>query len=108
MEPLATTPLDIARYIAWLGLRGTVSATSLTPYLSAINTFLQDLALPPVALAPLVAGVRRWLMNCQADTAPVPEKMPLPAPIALAILELGKKLLTETAWNPKDPILPVL
>ena len=33
LEPLATTPVDIARYIAWLGLRGTVSATSLTPYL---------------------------------------------------------------------------
>jgi hypothetical protein len=108
LEPLATTPVDIARYIAWLGLRGTVSATSLTPYLSAINRFLQDHALPPVALGPLVAGVRKGLMNCQTDTAPLPERLPLPAPVALAILELGEKLLPETDWDPEDPTLPVL
>ncbi len=52
LEYLATTPEDIARYIDWLGLRGTVSATSLTPYLSAINIFLQDHALPRSRLAP--------------------------------------------------------
>ncbi len=40
LEPLATTPVDVARYIAWLGLRGTVSVTNLTPYLSAINRFM--------------------------------------------------------------------
>ena len=89
--------MDIARYIALLGLRGTVSATSLTPYLLAINWFLQDHALPPVALGPLVACVRKGLMNCQTDTVPLPERLPLPAPVALAILELGEKLLTETA-----------
>ena len=55
LEPLETTPVDIARYVAWLGLRGTVSATSLTPYLSTINRFQHDHALPPVALGPLVA-----------------------------------------------------
>jgi hypothetical protein len=96
------------RYIACLGLRGTVSATSLTPYLSAINSFLQDHALPPVALGPIVAGVRKGLMNCQTDTAPLLERLPLPAPIALAILELGEQLLTETTWKPKDPIMPEL
>jgi hypothetical protein len=85
-----------------------MSATKLTPYLSAINRFLQDHALPPVALGPLVAGVRKGLMNCQTDTAPLPERLPLPAPVALAILELGEKLLPETDWDPEDPTLPVL
>ena len=28
---LEATPVDITSYIAWLGLRGTVSASSLTP-----------------------------------------------------------------------------
>ena len=82
--------------------------TSLTPYLSGINRFLQDNALPPVALGPIVAGVRKGLMNCHTDTAPLPERLPLPAPVALAILELGEQLLIKTTWKPKDPILPVL
>ena len=47
-------------------------------------------------------------MNCQTNTAPLPERLPLPAPVTLAILELGEKLLTETTWDPKDPIMPVL
>jgi hypothetical protein len=36
-------------------------------------------------------------MNFQTDTAPLPERLPMPAPVALAILELSEKLLTETA-----------
>ena len=97
LEPLEATPVDIAHYIAWLGLRGIVSATTLTPHLSAINRFLQDHALPPAALGPLVARVRKGLMNCQADTAPLPERMSLPAPVALAILELDESLFVRTA-----------
>ena len=34
-------PVDIARYIAWLGERGTVAATSMHSYLSAIHNFIQ-------------------------------------------------------------------
>jgi hypothetical protein len=88
IDPLQVTPVDIARYIAWLGQRGMVAATSLTPYLSAISKFLQDNALPPVALGSLVAGVRKGLTNYQVDIARLPERLPLPAPVALAILEL--------------------
>jgi hypothetical protein len=40
LESIKATLVDIAHYIAWQGLRGTLSATSLTPYLSAINSFL--------------------------------------------------------------------
>ncbi len=50
LEPQGVTPIDIARYIVWLGQRGTVASTSLQPYLSAINKYLLDHALPPVAL----------------------------------------------------------
>jgi len=37
IEPQDATPIDIARYMAWLGERGTVAASSLQPYLSSIN-----------------------------------------------------------------------
>jgi hypothetical protein len=61
---LDVTNIDIARYIAWMGDRGTVAADSLQPYLSAINKFLLDHGKPPVALGPMVAGVRLGLANC--------------------------------------------
>ena len=63
INPLEATPVDIARYLAWLGQRGTIAADSLHPYLSAINRYLQDHAREPVALGPLVAGVRKGLAN---------------------------------------------
>ena len=108
LAPLDTTAIDIARYVAWLGERGTVAADSLQPYLSAINRFLQDHARPPVALGPLVTGVRKGLAQCQVDTLPLPERVPLPAPVALAILELAEGLLTSVRWQPADPHLLLL
>jgi hypothetical protein len=40
LDPLGVGPIDIARYLAWLGKRGTIAAGSLKPYLSAINRLL--------------------------------------------------------------------
>jgi hypothetical protein len=90
---LEVTTIDIARYIAWMGERGTVAADSLQPYLSAINKFLLDHGKPPVALGAMVTGVRLGLANCQTDLAPTPERLPLPAPVALAILQRAEALL---------------
>jgi hypothetical protein len=59
ITPLDVSPVDIARYISWPGERGTVASTSMQSYLSAVNGFLQDHARPPVALGPLVSGVRK-------------------------------------------------
>ncbi len=59
------------------------------PYLYAISRLLLDHALPPDALGPLVTGVRKGLSNRQEDSQPRPQRLPLPAPIALAILELA-------------------
>ena len=101
-------PIDIARYVAWLGQRGSVAAESLQPYLSAINRLLMDHALPPVALGPLVTGVRKGLSNCQEDSYPRPQRLPLPAPVALAILELAERLLRCVRWTPRDPNLLLL
>jgi site-specific recombinase XerD len=39
IHPLQATTQSIVRYTAWLGLQGTVAATSLQQYYSAINKF---------------------------------------------------------------------
>ncbi len=95
--------MDIARYIAWLGEGGTVAATSMQPYLSAINKFLQDHARPPVALGPLVSGVRKGLEKYQRDANPTPKRLPLPAPVALSILEGAKKHVPLGPFGLKGP-----
>ena len=108
IAPLDVSPVDIARYIAWLGERGTVAATSMQPYLSAINKFLQDHARPPVALGPLVSGVRKGLEKCQRDSTPTEERLPLPAPVALSILEEAENMLPLVHWDPRNPRLLLL
>ena len=108
LPPLNATPVTVARYITWLGIRGSVAATSLQPYLSAINRFLRDHNREPVALGPLVSDVRRGLDNCQFDLKPDTERVPLPAPVALSILELAESLLPRVHWDPSDPNLRLL
>ena len=108
IDPKQASPIDIARYVAWLGKRGTVAAASMQPYLSSINKYLQDHALPPVALGPLVAGVRKGLSNCQEDLAPLPQRLPLPAPVALEILELAESLQLSVEFHWSDPNLDLL
>ena len=85
-----------------------MAVESLLPYLSAINRLLLDNALPPVALGPLVTGVRKGLSNCQEDSQPRPQRLPLPAPVALAILELAERLLRVVTWTTADPNLLLL
>ena len=102
--PLDVTPVHVARYLAWLGLRGTVAAASLQPYLSAINRFLKDHGRPPVALGPLVGDVRAGLCNSQVAISPAPARIPLPAPVALDILLQAEAVLPTTSWfSPHDP-----
>ena len=108
LNPFDATPTDIARYITWLGRRGTVAAGSLQPYLSAINRFLQDHARPPVALGTLVSNVRKGLANCQRDTIPSDIRVPLPAPVVLDIVEKAERLLTAVHWDRSDIRLPLL
>ncbi len=76
-----------------------MAADSLQPYLSAINKFLLDHANAPVALGPMVSGVRSGLANCQTYVAPTPERLPLPVPVALAILEKVELLLRGVQWG---------
>eukprot|EP00873_Tetraselmis_striata_P026062 jgi/Tetstr1/446326/TSEL_033869.t1 len=55
VPPLGATAATVARYIAWQGLRGNVTAASLQPYLSAINGFYRDHSAEPVAQGDLIS-----------------------------------------------------
>lgn len=99
LDPLDLTPVQAARYVAWLGHRGTVAAGSLQPYLSAINKLLQDHGRPPVALGPLVAAARKGLKNRQSSLRPKDARLPLPAPVALSILEHAERLVPDLTWD---------
>ncbi len=63
------------------------------PFLSANNKFLKDNGRLSVALAPLVSGVRKGFEKCQRDENPTLECLPLPAPMALSIMEGAECML---------------
>jgi hypothetical protein len=70
--------------------------------------FLLDHALPPVAMGPLMTRVRKGLDNYQEDSTPHTQRFPLPAPVALAILVLAKRLLPTVHYDGMDPELLLL
>jgi hypothetical protein len=87
LDPLLTEESDVVRYIAWLGLEGRVHADSLQPYLSAINRFLRDHMLEPVAQGLLVSSTRKALKLAQLPLTEVPVRVALPADVVFAILQ---------------------
>jgi site-specific recombinase XerD len=42
LPSLQATPATMVRYTAWLGLLGTVAASSMQPYFSAVNKYFRD------------------------------------------------------------------
>jgi hypothetical protein len=85
----------MARYIAWIGERGTITATSLQPYLPAVNGFFKDHGAEPVAQGDLVAKVRRNLAASQVSLQPSRTRMYLPARILVSSLRMAKDLRTQ-------------
>jgi uncharacterized protein (DUF1330 family) len=57
----------MARYIAWIRELGSSKATSLQPYLSAVNGFFKEHGGESVAQGDLVAKVRRGLAASQVS-----------------------------------------
>jgi site-specific recombinase XerD len=56
IHPLQATTQSIVRYTAWLGLQGTVAATSLLQYYSAINKFFYEHQQQPIAVGRTLSG----------------------------------------------------
>jgi hypothetical protein len=95
LAPLAATAATMARYIAWIGERGTIKATSMQPYLSTVNGFLKDHGAEPVAHGNLVAKVRRGLAATQVSLHPSRARLYLPARILVSSLPLAKDMRTQ-------------
>jgi hypothetical protein len=76
----------MVRYTTWLALLGTVAAGSLQSYFSAVNKFFRDHQRQPIAVGELLADAKRGLEMLQHRLIPATSRLPLPAPVALAIL----------------------
>jgi hypothetical protein len=75
-----------------LGQLGTIKASSLQTYISAVNGFFKDHGLEPIALGDLVAEVRKGLaaLHVAIDDAPV--RVHLPASIVVKALRMTQAL----------------
>jgi hypothetical protein len=90
----------MVRYTAWLALLGTIAASSLQPYFSAVNKFFRDHQRQPIAVGELLADARRGLEMLQHRLLPTAARLPLPAPVALDILHAANALRGTFAWTP--------
>jgi hypothetical protein len=90
----------MVRYTAWFGVLGTMAASSLQPYYSAVNKFFRDHKRPPIAVGELLADARRGLEMLQRPLVPADTRVPLPVPVALDILLAANTLRDNLAWSP--------
>ena len=83
------------RYVAYLGQRGTISASSLRPYLEGVRALFTDQGLPaPDQGTTLVTQAVRGLQAHQHDAAPPEnERSPVPAWLIYDALQLAARLL---------------
>jgi hypothetical protein len=88
------------RYTAWLALLGTVAASSLQPYFSAVNKYFRDHQRQPIAVGELLADARRGLEMLQHRLVPADTRLSLPAPVALDILQPANTLRDNLTWFP--------
>jgi hypothetical protein len=111
LPPLATTAATMARYIAWIGERGTIKATSLQPYLSTMNGFFKDHGAVLVAQGDFIAKVRRGLAASQVSLHLSRTRLYLPARILVSSLRLAKDLrmkLTNTWTQAQSDLILLL
>ena len=92
ITPLDITAPQIVRYIAYLGSLNTIAASSMQPYLSAINRLLQDHQRQPVAMGPMVVDALAGLAGMQVPLVNPARRAPLPASVAKQIHDLAVAL----------------
>jgi hypothetical protein len=66
----AATAADMRRFTTWLARAGTVAASSLQPYFSAITIFFRNHLQEPLALGTLLTDARRGLASNPSPTRP--------------------------------------
>ena len=93
----------ILRFIAWVGLRGNCKASSLSNYLTALNSYFRDNGKEPIAQGKLVSDAVKALAQRQQATEEPSHRLPLPATVALKIYNLAVQLMS--SWQPSDMVL---
>ena len=86
LDPLPATPQMIFAYVGALAEKGTIAASSLQPYLSAINSYHADYGFDKPALGHLVTAARRGMARGQARCDTRDTRVPMPAAAAARIL----------------------
>jgi hypothetical protein len=87
------------RYTAWLAMLGTIAASSMQPYFPSVNKFFRDDQRQPIAVGELLADARRGLEMLQPRLVPADTRLPLPAPVALDILQAASTLRANLMWS---------
>lgn len=95
LRPFPAEPAHILAYLGYLCEQDRVHASSLQPYLSAINSFHADLGHPKPAIGSLVHLARRGFGELEGEMDPDRSRRgPLPARVALQIVRFGLQSLS--------------
>jgi len=90
LKPFPAEPAHILAYLGYLCEQDRVHASSLQPYLSAINSFHADLGHPKPAIGSLIHLARRGFGELEGEMDPDrARRAPLPAQVALQIIQFG-------------------
>ena len=100
---LEATTATVIRYTAWIGERGTISAKSLQPYYSSINSFFTLHGLDPIAKDSVhLTAARKGLSLLQGKLDDEPIRVPLPADVALQfVVQAERMLLLPLPFDPQ-------
>jgi hypothetical protein len=105
IHPFASYHTVHSPLTAWLELQRTVAAASLQKYYSTINKLVRDHQQQPIAVGELLADARRGLEMLQERLLAADSRLPLPAPLALSLLNATTQLRKHLTWTPPSRYL---
>jgi hypothetical protein len=100
IHPVHATTQSIVRYNTRLGLQGIVVAAPLQQYYSAVNKLFRDQQEQVIAVDELLSDARRGLEMQQRRLLAADSRLPLPPPLALALLNAATQLREHLTWTP--------
>jgi hypothetical protein len=90
------------RFTSWLAWAGTIAASNLQPYFSAINKIFRDHFKEPVALGPLLTDARQGFAMQQQSITDLDIRVPIPAPIVRHMLLFAHRHYRPLTWQPDN------
>jgi integrase len=99
IDALQATEFEVVCYIAWIGMRGTIKAETMGPYLSSINKVYElfyeaddATRFVPPARGPLVTAAKKGLIKRQYQTIRPQQRTYLPANAVVRVLQHAEAL----------------